>query len=638
MEKSNTLVAIFVLLFFVFTILQQLYIYSQASSIVENYQEQTIAGKASQAHLSLCIDRTTPFFNISACPNSTNQGQRYICGLNGTDPDGDTLVFSDQNISGNDLFNISSTGLIDFTPNQSFVGNHSMNITIDDNTGCENALFSQTLNISVININDPPRFIMTIPDQTLQYGETLYALYLEDHFWDPDDDILSFATIGGISGINISINNNPGSSAYSQVVIKASACVEIDVFFHAEEVYTAEQYYNRSNIVHIKVDCTNQGQGQQQQQDQGAGGGGGSTRECEPDWNCQKWGPCLSNGTQMRRCVDYNGCDPDHYITYQYRACEYPQPPACKEDWQCEAWGPCLPNGTQYRECTDSNKCGTFLEKPEQWQNCTIQQPQNLSGGPSIPAIEDNFPLITYILIVLLLLAAILLIIYKIYKRQIKEIVARIGWYITKKRRKSILIGDQDKEMLLKRLLEIEKTIGKVPLENSAVMVAETARRYFSKVLGLEFEFSPEKFALAMQKKSMDKIIKKILESFFSLSSAVEFSKHHVMPYELLVFLDEFRLIILQTSNSNKKDVEHLPKTRKTVSQQKIDQIFTLVSNSLIPVQFNESTIGKNNYLKALKAFESLKLSEQEIVYPYLSRLFEEINYVSHLVATTKLT
>jgi len=110
-----------------------------------------------------------------------------------------------------------------------------------------------------------------------------------------------------------------------------------------------------------------------------------------------------------------------------------------------------------------------------------------------------------------------------------------------------------------------------------------------------------------------------------------------ILPYELLTFLDELRLIILQTSNSNKKDVENLPKSRKTVSKAKIDQIFTLISNSMIPVQFNEGTIGKNYYLKAMKLFEGLKLSEQEKVYPYISRLYEEINYVSHLVATTKL-
>lgn len=636
MKKSNTLLALFIVLFFLFTALQQFFLYKHTDVLVRNYEEAKFSGRASQAIVTLCIDRTTPFFNASTCPSSINQNSRYFCELNGTDPDGDTLTFSSANITGQRLFTITSNGVIDFTPNNSLVGFHSMNITIDDNTGCINSRYSELLNITVINVNDPPIFILNIPNQSIQNGETLYAFYLKNHFFDPDNDILLYEVLGGIQGINISIVNNPNASTYSQVVIRATACVEADVYFIATERYTLEQYSAISNLVHIQVSCTNPGTGSQDRE--GAGGGaGGTQRTCKPDWQCTKWGNCMPNGTQMRRCVDYNGCDPNNYIYYQYRPCEYPLPPACTERWDCTDWGVCLPNSTRMRVCTDLNRCGTFKDKPETSQNCTIEQPGNITQK-IIPGQPDEFPWITYILVIAILLLAILITVYKLYKKQIREIVVRIGWYLTKRRRKSILLTDDAKEKLLKQISDAEKLIGKIEIEKSSSKLTSIAREYFMHVLKAEYEFSKEEFFKKLEQKKLDKIIEKIFKPFFELSYSIEFSKYKPMPYELLCFMDELRLIIFQTSNVTKKDVENIPKQRKTHSSRKIDHLFTMVSNAMIPVQFNESAIARKFYLQTLKEFNLLKLSEQEIVYPYLQRLYDEINYVSHLVATVKLT
>lgn len=626
----NNLLGWFVVLFFVFSIGLQYYVYNETSQAVEAYQVEYLSGKSSQAVVRFCINNP-PEINLSCSSNAT-QGQLYQCQVNASDPNNDTLVFSSLNLTNPWLFNISSSGLISFTANDSHVGNHSYNITVNDTTGCSNGVDTEVFNVSVTNVNDPPVLYNNINDLEFPLGD--YYFFLADHIMDPDGDVLEFIPFGTVSGLSISVDNNASHGTYTRVRLTATSCVDAyPVWFLAVETDTNESYSVESNLFRVTIQCQDSGGNDQDQS--GSGGGSGRERTCEPDWQCGNWGACRPNGTQTRRCIDYNGCDPDDYIRYHTRECYYPLPPTCEEEWECSAWGPCI-DGNQTRTCTDNNKCGTFLLMPNTTQSCVVSQSETPTPrGP--PEIDDRFPWLTYILIMILLVLAILITVYKVYKKQIKELVVRLGWYLTKKRRKSILLTEEQKNVLLSDIAEVEKHVARVAVEKSAYTLADIARQYFSFVLKLPHEFSQDAFTKAAQNKKLDELLRKVFISFFATSFEVEFAKRKLRPYELLTFIDELRLLIFQTSNATRQDAEKQVKHRKTVSTESIDQVFTLLSNAMIPTQFNETVYGKKHALEALKAFEDLPLSQQEHVYPYLSRLFVEINYVSHLVQTAKL-
>ena len=633
MGKKDVL-AVAVVLLFVISVISQFLVYWHVSDTVESYEQAVISGKSSKGIVTLCFNNP-PFIN-NTCPTVLNQSQPFSCQVNVSDIDPASVFnFTSVNLTPRYPFNISNSGLISFTPNQSMIGNHSMNITVYDNSGCSNGYYSDIFNFSVVDVNDPPVWMLNIPDQEVDDQVLVIAFDLDDYVYDPDGDALSFVVIGTVPGLNISVISG------NRVSIYASSCLGTvgPIWIVAAEVNTTEMYATSSNQFYVTVNCASGGDGDDDDGD--GGGGGGSSRPCIPDWQCSDWGPCYGNGTQMRRCIDYNGCDADDYIRYQWRECELPPTPPCEERWECTSWSICYIDpqtglSIQNRTCTDLENCGTYFDQPNETRSCTIEG-DIIPQGEEKP-VEDEFPLLTYILIIAIILLAILFLVYKLYKKQIREILVRVGWHLTKKRRKQILLSDEVKANLLKEIFEVEKKIGKTLLQHSAFKVANIIRQYFAAVYNLQHEFTKEDFSLAFNKKRVDKILKKIFPSFFELSYNIEFSKYKVLPYELLTVIDELRLIIFQTSNVTKKDGAHQVKHRITVSKNKIDQVFTQLSNSMLPTQFNESVFGKRYYMKALKMFEDLNISEQERVYPYLQRLFEEINYVSHLVRTAKLT
>ncbi|RJQ17208.1 hypothetical protein C4573_04105 [Candidatus Woesearchaeota archaeon] len=640
--KSNRVLSFFIILFLLFTLLQQLYLFQKAGELTPR-EVLPISGKAGTAVVNLCINNP-PFFN-NTCPANATQNQAYFCKLNGTDANNNSLIFSSENITSLMLFNITPNGTISFTPNNSFVGNHSMNISLNDQLSCSNSIYASVFNITVTDVNDPPYLETNIPDQEWDYGITLFAFFLDDYFNDPDGDALMYTVIGN-SAINVSID-----SITSQVALTAAECTEEYVIFTAIERYTNETYTANSNFVLLKANCPTEGSDGGDEGGGGAGGGGGIERTCEPDWQCTGWSECYPNGTRSRTCTDWNGCDANNYKNTFIEPCDYPEE-VCKEQWDCGEWSACFNlsasgEGIQTITCTDINSCGTFLLQPNLTRNCSVQQPlpstcnngikdENEIGidcGGVCPACEtdlgNNYAWITYALIVLILLIAIILMLYKYYKKEIREFFIRLGWYLTKKHPKAVLLREEAKNRLLQDIAEMEKNIPKRDVQKSAFYLAGIARYYFKEALQLPYEFKPEEFSEKLKKTKIDELLKRIFNEYHSLTYQVEFGKYKVLPYELLVLLDELRLLIFQTSNTTKADGEQQIKNRKTVSLQKIDGVFTGISNAMLAVQFSEIAFAKKTYVQLINPFESLKLSEQERAYRHITRLNDEIRYVS---------
>ncbi len=118
-----------------------------------------------------------------------------------------SVSFSDNT----DLFEISnSTGVINFTPNNSVVGVHLINITITDVNG---VLGYEVFNLTIINTNDPPTINTTHPPQFVDEDSTwAYDFNASDDDVDAGyEDTLAWS----VNNTNITIDSATGVATWT---------------------------------------------------------------------------------------------------------------------------------------------------------------------------------------------------------------------------------------------------------------------------------------------------------------------------------------------------------------------------------------------------------------------------------------
>ena len=146
MTDNQKILSLFVLVYLLIVLVTNAYLFIRIRQYASTLE---ITAKAT-GELEFCIN-FEPFL-VNGCPNSTLQNQLYTCQVNATNIDNDTLSYSSFFITSPELFNISSSGVISFTPNQSDVGNHSYTIIVFDNSSCANNYDSATYTIEVIDV------------------------------------------------------------------------------------------------------------------------------------------------------------------------------------------------------------------------------------------------------------------------------------------------------------------------------------------------------------------------------------------------------------------------------------------------------------------------------------------------------
>jgi len=311
------------------------------------------------ASISICIT-PQPSINFSDCEGNGTQGYGYECWLNSSE--GSNLSFSREfvmferafNNLETEFFNVTEDGYINFTPSNDDVGNFTVRFYVNATTECGGTIASNDLNLTIDNVNDPPRFTQNISDISFGPGVTLHAFYVHNHFMDPDLDELYY-NVSGNSQITIEISNT------SQVIISSAVCdITEFVKFWAVDPYNDT---NSSNLVKIKCSI------RRVDEDDGGGSGGSSSSysNCTPKYECYDEKPCNISNLKVQRCIDLNGCKREKNITLP---CNYKTEGVCNESWECGEWEPCLPNGSQTRNCVDIAKCESIEYRPNLWQPC----------------------------------------------------------------------------------------------------------------------------------------------------------------------------------------------------------------------------------------------------------------------------
>ncbi len=140
----------------------------------------------------IVVDPWLPSFSHAFDNLTVNEDSAIVYDINASDDDADTLTYS-ANISG--IIN-SSTGLLNWTPTNDYVGNNTINITVSDGYNS----VSKNLNIDVNNTNDPP-IISSISSQTATVNEE-FSLDVSATDPDPTGDTLTFSDNTNLFNIN----------------------------------------------------------------------------------------------------------------------------------------------------------------------------------------------------------------------------------------------------------------------------------------------------------------------------------------------------------------------------------------------------------------------------------------------------
>lgn len=186
-------------------------------------------------------------------------------------------------------------------------------------------------------INGAPYLNLTIPNQTWPQDIPLVGIDLDDHFVDPEGDVLNYTAFGTTF---VTITIDPVTNVVTFIPLSTWWGIDY-AWFNATDPYNARGISNQVmlNVTYTPpavpgVDLPS-----------GGGGGGGEDIDCVEQWVCRDWTPCIE-GIQIRRCRDLAYCGTNHSIPAIKQTCHIP---SCSDrienqnETDVDCGGPCTP-------------------------------------------------------------------------------------------------------------------------------------------------------------------------------------------------------------------------------------------------------------------------------------------------------
>lgn len=600
---------------------------------VDQWTELTRAtGKASSdgtASINICINHP-PTLSVP-CDATVKAETAYNCTLNGSDGDNavQNLTYN-VSFSNGTLFALnSSTGVFNFTPSNSQLGNHTLNFTVEDGSNCSSYEASQIFDLFINRTgNRPPVLVKNLSGVTMTEGEMVSAFFLSAHFTDPDGDTLTY-TVSSQSFFAITILSS------SEVVINATTCGK-----SAQVIFTAQDPSNEtadSNLVTIS--CTSTASA--------AVSSSESTgqRKCVPNVQCYDFTGCSKDGRKTKRCLDENGCGDDVYITV---ICKAPQQEECLESWSCSEWGLCLLNNRHYRTCSDSSNCKSSKARPVEEEPCRFipscfdglknGDEQGIDCGGSCKAcvlletpglIKEDIRPITYVLLALTILGFALLLANKYYHKQIHRLLIRGGWYLSGRYEKALLLDVDTKRLLLQKLDDALRDLKKKPASKVYEDVMVLVEEYFRKT-AITPKTSPY-YKKSRITRYVPGPLSAALDHFYG---HVRYLMRRNEPEDELVryAIEEFRAIINLTSSAEVKVSYDTKEVKVDEYDNPSDKVRLQIRNAWVALQFDKIELARDRYEDLVVMYESLDDRSKRSLYSDVYRLYQEIKYANSVL------
>src|SRR3989344_1552362 len=603
------------------------YILIKVDQLAEGARPTGKASSSSRGNVQICINHP-PILGVP-CNTQGTQNSSYSCYLNGSDGDNATqnITFS-SNVT---LFTINGTGFLNFTPNSTQVGNHTINFTLEDNSSCSNGKVFQLFNLSInARANRPPILTKNISSITFNEGEIVSVFFLTNHFSDPDGDALTF-TVSSQSLYQITILSS------SEVTINATTCGS-----SASVIFTAmDPFHETADSNLVTITCVSPSTSSSSSSSTGSG----STSRCLSQYTCFDYTACSPTGVKTKRCVDENGCKDDEYITV---VCKPPQTEDCVESWSCTSWGECLLNGKQYRTCTDVNNCKKSKSLPKEEEPCRFipscfdglkdGDETGIDCGGSCKEclnletpgfIQEDIRPVTYVLLILTLLGFGLLMANKYYHKQLHHWLIKSGWYLSGRYDKAVLINATIKKQLLEGLNKILSKVDKGAIGNNLDHLSHLIDLYFR-----ESRVTPKTsphYKKSKVSKALPGPLESILDLFYGLSKHLD-RKGWPDKETLRFAVEEFRAVINLTSSSEVKVPYDIKEMKIDSYLHPAEKVRLKIINAWIALQFNEVELARDRYEELIEGYEALDNRSKLSLYMDVYRLYQEIKYANSIL------
>ncbi|MGE0793018.1 MAG: hypothetical protein AB7V77_02430 [Candidatus Woesearchaeota archaeon] len=621
----------------------------------QNFSQNQITGKTT-GNLEICINNPpTLVFNCLSTFNQSTliQPYTYECQLSATDANPSSTFTYDYIGPYNFTFN-ENTGYFYFTPTQENIGTEDVLFYVYDNSNCYNNYSTRLIGYNILDINDPPIYQNQIPDITFNQGYSFRNIFLNDYFFDPDLDPLSYTVIKTDSALSITILPT------SEIILSHLSCGESTIIFQAKDPgnLTADSL----PPINVKVIC-------QSTPPPVTGGGGGFSEPCEPLWKCEDWGACYPNGTQKKECKDIFACDSNNYLKYFWQECTYIHHCDNKIKDQdeegvdcggidCEVCQTCFdkilnnleeevdcggPNCQPCKNCYDGIQnygetgidCGGLCDP---CPSCSdgIQNYGETGidcGGNCPPCFLVNLPaplqlknesLWEEIILLSIFLLLILAFLSKLLKSKLDHLISKFIWFFSKKRKKQILLPLLEAKILLNEIQSLEDNISQEEIIKYKEKITSDIRHIFEYLIG---QYSQADLVTKqLNKLKTTQLVKQILSREYILLEELEKNKNPTI-FELKFFIQIYRTLILDFSEATreltKRKIEEIqisPKNNTLKTKQ-------LLFDCFLTQEFEKLDLSKLKYIDAMKTYNSLSLPEQEEVYDYLKLTFDLIKY-----------
>ncbi len=292
--------------------------------------------------LNISAQNYTPTFDHGFDYLYINESTRFLLDVNCTDLNYWENVTYYDNTS---LFDIDiDTGLIDWTPTNTHVGNHSVTITCGDNQSNT----SDSFGITVYDVNIAP-VLIAIGNKVAAEGEK-FTYYV--NATDADNDTLVYSTNTTL----FTINNLTGLISFTPSISQIGN--------YSINISVSDGPLSDYEVISFRIV-------------RGPYCGDGSCGSTEYCSSCpQDCGDCPSVEEDAAAAAT---ADKTRKRIRRMFA-------VCSERWECSEWSECSIDNYQIRECIDINKCGTQLRKPAVIKDCVYEGScfdgiQNCHGG-----------------------------------------------------------------------------------------------------------------------------------------------------------------------------------------------------------------------------------------------------------------
>ena len=327
--------------------------------------------------------------------------------------------------------------------------------------------------------------------------------------------------------------------------------------------------------------------------------------------------------------------------------------PRCQENWLCSDWSVCAINETQNRTCEDLRACQTTQFRPPLQQKCTyqptcfdgvqngnetgvdcggdcppcktIQQPTILSNVRGFPTLWSLFSL---------LVLAILLALLTLYRERVYEGLAELGWLLSRRHEKELLLSPGEKKVLLEELGLLDKDLkaAMVTPQKAYARLSHAVRTYYSFALDLPFEYLPEEADAALAKAPVSEELRAVLAGFAGRLPLLESGLllREAFNQELFVAIEEeLRLLVCMTSMYELAEVERELAERQVTDEMSFtEEVRLRLLNCYEALQFLKADVAREEYAALLRAYENLPVKAKALLYPDISRLYLEVSYV----------